>query len=1133
MKRLLFTIACLSLLINTFAQFSGGDGSQSTPYLISNTTDIATLRTKITSGVAADISSYQGFTKYYRLSVNIDMTGVTGFTSIGTSGKPFQGKFDGNGFKISNLTIGTSLARVIVANAGFFGTTSGAEIKNTTFENVSIYNGTYSSGTSNNGAVATNPIASTVISNCHVTGTINSVNGKGTFVGGIAGNLIGSTIINCSADVLLTAQSTLTDAGYAVACGGLVGSLSAADNNYGYVYNSFSTGSVSIMNASPNVVSPVSTSNSYGGGIAGTSATGSTIKYNIIDNCYSTTTVSVTSSNTSGNAYAGGILGNLGQYNQIKNSVALNSSLTTNGITNSKSYRITGAQSTNTTLASNYGIESMSLTNNNVAYNAVSSATGKDGANIGSNVPADLLTLYANGKTTPVNWTLWSALTAIAENGNGITTGSGTYFRGSTKTINVTPNANYTFVDWTVSGSQVSTNSSFTLTVPESNTTYQANFSSSGYLISISANNASYGNVSGGGSKADGSTVNLTATANAGYLFVNWTEGGSEVSTNVSYSFQANAARTLIANFRALYNYNIDISGINGTVGGGGSKTEGSSVTITATANSGYRFVSWSEDASIVANTSSYTFTAAADRTLVANFMVPFSNTVSTDTNISDIANAGAANITITGTNTKLTVDTPTTINSLAVSSGTKLDLSSALTVIGNVVLKVGKNTAPNVYVETGMVSLNGLTLEKTLDNTKWYFISFPTNVVVNNIIQRPPTDNGTLTLGTNYWIRYYDGLHRATNGKGGNWIEVTAGQTLNAKQGYIIGLDNSLTGDYILSFPLTKTILQSADASSLVPVTAYGVGTAAANNIGWNLVGQPYLSSFNAQAGTNAPYMVLHNGSSYVTYSSLLNELPTNLLPFDAYFVQADADLQTSGITFNAISRQNARKSVVTNTSDIFKIELNTATGTDKTFLILSDEQNVDYQVGQDMEKWLTTGNDVPQIYTLIDNISYAYNALPAENVQNLSLGIYNKTIGTNTITANAVQAGSIEELILTDKLTGISTNLLASSYTFEATTGIENSRFVLTIHRIPTDNNLIKSGVNEPSISMVNGKLKLNNLSAETTIKLYNAIGQIVFNNVAYSTSLEIPLRAVGMYTIQIESGTKKWSKKIINNK
>ncbi len=57
-----------------------------------------------------------------------------------------------------------------------------------------------------------------------------------------------------------------------------------------------------------------------------------------------------------------------------------------------------------------------------------------------------------------------------------------------------------------------------------------------------------------------------------------------------------------------------------GTISGAGTYEEGETVTLRATANSGYDFVNWSEDGSAISSSASYSFTAAADRTLVANF---------------------------------------------------------------------------------------------------------------------------------------------------------------------------------------------------------------------------------------------------------------------------------------------------------------------------------------------------------------------------------------------------------------------------------------------------------------------------------------------------------------------------------
>ena len=55
---------------------------------------------------------------------------------------------------------------------------------------------------------------------------------------------------------------------------------------------------------------------------------------------------------------------------------------------------------------------------------------------------------------------------------------------------------------------------------------------------------------------------------------------------------------------------------MGGTVSGGGVKTNGVSVTVAATANSGYTFADWTENGTVASTSSSYTFTATSNRTL-------------------------------------------------------------------------------------------------------------------------------------------------------------------------------------------------------------------------------------------------------------------------------------------------------------------------------------------------------------------------------------------------------------------------------------------------------------------------------------------------------------------------------------
>ena len=71
------------------------------------------------------------------------------------------------------------------------------------------------------------------------------------------------------------------------------------------------------------------------------------------------------------------------------------------------------------------------------------------------------------------------------------------------------------------------------------------------FEITAIANPAEGGTITGAGSYAEGSTCTLTATANTGYTFINWTKNGTVVSTNPTYSFTVTEDVDLVANFEA------------------------------------------------------------------------------------------------------------------------------------------------------------------------------------------------------------------------------------------------------------------------------------------------------------------------------------------------------------------------------------------------------------------------------------------------------------------------------------------------------------------------------------------------------------------------------------------------------
>ena len=114
-----------------------------------------------------------------------------------------------------------------------------------------------------------------------------------------------------------------------------------------------------------------------------------------------------------------------------------------------------------------------------------------------------------------------------------------------------TPASNaYRFVNWTVEGEVVSTNSTF-VDRTEGDKAYVANFEAKPiYEVSVSVNDEAMGMVeaSAEGEIIEGTPITLTATPNAGSIFINWTVNGEVVSTENPYTVTITANTEFVAN---------------------------------------------------------------------------------------------------------------------------------------------------------------------------------------------------------------------------------------------------------------------------------------------------------------------------------------------------------------------------------------------------------------------------------------------------------------------------------------------------------------------------------------------------------------------------------------------------------
>jgi hypothetical protein len=196
----------------------------------------------------------------------------------------------------------------------------------------------------------------------------------------------------------------------------------------------------------------------------------------------------------------------------------------------------------------------------------------------------------------------------------GTISGTGVYQYGDQVSLTAVPSTGYRFVKWTEDDLEVSTELTYVFTIEESRSLV-AHFERKSYTISVSSAQAGMGTTSGGGTYQHGDEVRLEAVATTGHRFVNWTEGGTPVSTNPVYVFQATGNRILLAHFAAMtYTVTASVSPYgSGTVTGTGSFTMGETVTLKATASEGYYFSEWRNDEDEVISTGDeYSFSMPA-----------------------------------------------------------------------------------------------------------------------------------------------------------------------------------------------------------------------------------------------------------------------------------------------------------------------------------------------------------------------------------------------------------------------------------------------------------------------------------------------------------------------------------------
>lgn len=382
--------------------------------------------------------------------------------------------------------------------------------------------------------------------------------------------------------------------------------------------------------------------------------------------------------------------------------------------------------------------------------------------------------------------------------------------------------------------------------------------------------------------------------------------------------------------------------------------------------------------------------------------------------------------------------------------------------------------------INNGTARANDITVEIPMQKNFWYFITFPFDVRVSDIVC---TDNDKVPFA----IRTYDGYKRANLQPNDTWVNLGASDVMQAGTGYIFRSTNSVDRN---TNTFRFTAMQNATKTRFfrdedVQVELQDYPAKYDFDRSWNFIGNPYPAFFDIRAmQTTAPITIYEwnqgwwgSTLKYVAYSPQDDNYILN--PGQAFFIQRPIEGGT--LVFRKDGRQHntdprpweyyningSRASMPQHQRQVFNLylakeELGTtqtegmateednrvtpcSSVADRTRFVINEGASLSYEPARDAAKFSSMDAASPELYILEDGQRLAIDERPVANGE-IQLGLQLPASGTYSISL-AVREKPCQTVVLIDKQTGAETDLTTEAYTFDANAGTIDSRFVIRL--------------------------------------------------------------------------------------
>lgn len=437
-----------------------------------------------------------------------------------------------------------------------------------------------------------------------------------------------------------------------------------------------------------------------------------------------------------------------------------------------------------------------------------------------------------------------------------------------------------------------------------------------------------------------------------------------------------------------------------------------------------------------------------------------------------------------------------------------------------------------------GLAHGSGLNYDYYIDATKYYDLAVPKTMTWVPVTDETGNENFT------YWVKQYNGETRASTGKGWTWYDWSGASstwTINMGQGYLVAAQPPTGRKYfIMRFPLSMTLPNDETTKEDIAVTAYGMTDGkpnpgvSANNAGWNLIANPFLTSYKKDAdgvngsgtaingsiatgklvpeekdgkptgkykwetGSSVRYVTTYDYSTGTYSQHRMDE--TVLEPFTGFFIQVAKNCY---VRFDASGRQGLSNIIAHRAKESLPddmevgITANNGEESDETIILLCDDLSRDnaLEFPDESSKIINAGH--LNFYTFAGTTSmYANGMTYAEGQEWNAAGITATKDGEYTFSVTKVNTNYVKAVLLKDLNSNAEYDLMAGDVDIHLETGTIDDRFAVKIvlkgeDETPTAlDEINEEGINrEPEKFIYNNKFYIRYNGV-----IYDAVGKKV---------------------------------------